>query len=628
MNQTGAVVSNDRIDLTRDFTITFNAFLGSSDAGGDGITFVLHNDRWGADAIGGGGGAKGAQGIANGLAISLDTYTNAGEPASDYTAIIDTDAAAAGAKLTNATPLSNLENSQWHNVTVSWNAGTQTLTYWVDGKQGGTITGDLAGQYFGGSDYVHFGFTGATGGAKNLQQVKVTNVNATYAPPDAPTHIDIPQIAGTARMNGNAGFDLDRHLFTLTPEGASKTGVVMSDATIDLHSDFDISFNFFLGSADGGSNGATFVLQSDPNGSSASGSGDVGLGASGIKNGLAIAFNAKIGAETTGLVDTDAGSSLKAVTPTVSLGNLEDGHWHQAQVRWDAETSTLQYWVDGKLGGTLSGDLATQYFGGSDQVHFGFTGATGTVGNIEQVRVTQLSANAGGLEYGTLSTCDCTPFIDTDEHSHITYVGSASINATNLITLTPSVQSTAGSAFSMAVIDLNSDFSLSFNFNAGNKDVAGGGLSFVLQNDILGGDALGGSGTALGAAGIANGLGIAFSMEQGADHTNVFDTDLGTTLGALSPQTTLGNLEDGNWHTSQVTWDASTQTLSYWIDGELGGTLTGDLAQLYFGGSDLVHFGFTGSTGGSANVQLVQVTGLDANLLCVECGIEESRPFP
>ena len=176
----------------------------------------------------------------------------------------------------------------------------------------------------------------------------------------------------------------------------------------------------------------------------------------------------------------------------------------------------------------------------------------------------------------------------------------------------------------MALIDLHSDFSLSFNFQAGNQDVAGGGLSFVLQNDILGGDALGGSGTALGAGGIGNGLGIALSMEQGADHTNFFDTDLGTSLGALSPQTTLGNLEDGNWHTSQVTWDASSQTLSYWIDDELGGMLTGDLAHLYFGDLDLVHFGFTGSNGESANVQLVQVTELDANLLCVECGTEET----
>ena len=77
-----------------------------------------------------------------------------------------------------------------------------------------------------------------------------------------------------------------------------------------------------------------------------------------------------------------------------------------------------------------------------------------------------------------------------------------------------------------------------------------------------------------------------------------------------------------NWHTAQVTWDASTQTLSYWIDGQLGGTLTGDLAQQYFGGSDLVHFGFTGSTGTSrsgGNVQQVHVTALDGSYLCAEC---------
>ena len=88
MNQTGAVMSNDRIDLTQDFTITFSAFLGSNDAGGDGIAFVLHNDPSGADAIGGGGGSKGAVGIANGLAISLDTYSNPGEPAADYHSLL------------------------------------------------------------------------------------------------------------------------------------------------------------------------------------------------------------------------------------------------------------------------------------------------------------------------------------------------------------------------------------------------------------------------------------------------------------------------------------------------------------------------------------------------------------
>ena len=622
-SKVGAVMSNDRIDLTKDFTIKFSAFLGSKDAGGSGIAFVLHNDPSGGDAFGGGANAQGANGIANGLAISLDTYKDLGDPIADHTDFFDTDASA-GSTLTTAKSLPQLENSQWHDVTVSWDADTRTLTYSIDGVVAGNMTGDLAMQYFSGSDYVHFGFTGATGSKtiSNLQQIKVTSVDATYAPADAHPSV-IAQLGGSAQMSVNAGFDSDRHIFNLTPAGASKSGAVMSDAEIDLHSDFDISFNFFMGSKDGGSSGMTFVLQADPDGSDAIGSAGAGLRVSGIENGLAIAFTAKKGAETTSFVDTDAGSTLKAVTSAVSLGNLENGQWHQAHVVWDADTGTLKYWVDGKLGGTLTGDLITKYFGGEHHVHFGFTGATASGGNVEQVRVTQIYANDGGLEYGRLVACDCKPFIDTDEHSHTTYSGSASIDATNLITLTPSVQSTAGSAFSMASIDINSDFDLSFAFYAGSNDVAGGGLSFVLQNDLLGGDALGGNGTALGAGGIRNGLGIAFSMENGADRTNFFDTDLGTSAGALSPQTTLGNLQDGNWHSAQVTWDADSQTLSYWVDGVLGGTLTGDLAQQYFGGSDLVHFGFTGSTGNAANEQLVQVTELDANLLCVECGTEE-----
>ena len=214
--KSGAVMSNDRIDLTHDFAITFDAFLGSDDAGADGIAFVLHNDPSGTDAIGGGGGSKGAQGIAKGLAISLDTYSNTGEPATDFTALFDTDAAA-GTTLTNPTLLSNLENSQWHNVTVSWIASTQTLTYWVDGQQGGTITGDLAAQYFGGSDYVHFGFTGATGGGKNLQQVKVTGITATYAPvPSPPPEPEIPpSVLPEMTQSGAASYAAASDIFYL-----------------------------------------------------------------------------------------------------------------------------------------------------------------------------------------------------------------------------------------------------------------------------------------------------------------------------------------------------------------------------------------------------------------------------
>ena len=224
-SKTGAVWSNDRIDLTQNFTLTFSAFLGSKDAGGSGIAFVLQNDPWGSDAFGSGANSQGAHGIANGLAISLDTFKDSGESESDHTNFFDTDAAPGNTSVQGDIPVEprKLEVAQCDGVL---GCRPQKLTYWVDGKLGGTITGDLAAQYFGGSDYVHFGFTGATGTgtASNLQQVKVTSVNATYAPADAPINIHISQVDGTAHTNGNAGFDVDRQVFTLTPDRRFEDG--------------------------------------------------------------------------------------------------------------------------------------------------------------------------------------------------------------------------------------------------------------------------------------------------------------------------------------------------------------------------------------------------------------------
>lgn len=627
-NKSGAVFSNDRIDLHQNFTISFNAYLGNKDSGGAGIAFVLQNDPSGSDAFGNGGTvSQGAGGISNGLAISLDTYKDKGETSSDHSSIFDTDATP-GSKLTSAKSLSNLENAKWHSVSISWDVDSQTLTYFIDGKKAGTLTGDLATQYFGGSDYVYYGITGATGSGKNsnLQQVKMTGVTVAYAPTDAPLKTSSPQMAGNVHTSGNAGYNADTDVFLLTPTGSSKTGAIISETKIDLHSNVDITFNFYLGSKDGGSQGATFVLQNDPSGANAIGSGGAGLGANGIKNGLAIQFDTNRGSDKTSFFDTDAGSTIRSLTPSVSVGNLENGHWHQAHVIWDVATQSLQYWVDGKFAGALTGDLATTYFGGSNLVNFGFTGATGSGGNLQEVHITHLDAVTGNgthNEYGVLTAADGKPFIDKGAFDLVTTTRSASFDATTGLVSLTSTKSQTGSAFSNAVLDVHSNFSISFNFFAGTKDSGGEGLAFVLQNDPLGGDALGGTGSALGAGGIVNGLGIEFDTRKStgdisADHTNFFDTDLGTNAGKLSPQIALANLEDGKWHNTLVSWDADTQTLSYWIDGNLGGTLTGDLAQQYFGGSNLVHFGFTGATSTAFNTQQVVVTEVNGDLLSPE----------
>jgi hypothetical protein len=53
------------------------------------------------------------------------------------------------------------------------------LSYSFDGKQAGTLQGDLASQYFAGSESAYFGFTAATGGLSNLQQVELNGLDAT-----------------------------------------------------------------------------------------------------------------------------------------------------------------------------------------------------------------------------------------------------------------------------------------------------------------------------------------------------------------------------------------------------------------------------------------------------------------
>jgi hypothetical protein len=176
----GAAQSTFEIHLDTDFVFEFAVYLGTDDAGADGITFVMHNDPAGAGAMGVMGGGLGALGIQNGVVIEFDTYDN-GAPidiASDHTAMWDSDSGATMndiTYLTGNTALGNIEDGNWHNVVVTWSAATQTLSYSFDGAAMGGASNLVSDGLFGGGDVVHFGWTGATGGAMNLQQVKLTS---------------------------------------------------------------------------------------------------------------------------------------------------------------------------------------------------------------------------------------------------------------------------------------------------------------------------------------------------------------------------------------------------------------------------------------------------------------------
>ncbi len=191
-NQTGTVMSTSRIDLSQAATFSFDVFLGANDGGADGLGFVLHNDPAGVNAIGATGGGLGLSGIVNGLAIEFDTYNNlgtSGDLAADHTSVFDTN----GTFRTAPVALPNIENGQWHSVTVSWDPATSTLSYSFDGAAAGSVTGDIANDYLGGSQFAYFGFAGATGGLNNQQKVRISDIDVAWedvAPNIAPVAAD------------------------------------------------------------------------------------------------------------------------------------------------------------------------------------------------------------------------------------------------------------------------------------------------------------------------------------------------------------------------------------------------------------------------------------------------------
>jgi len=167
--QNGSVWNQNRVYLDQDFDFKTKVFLGSNDAGADGIAFVLQNQSLSAGSSGGG---LGYAGITPSFAVEFDTYQNAGDPAQDHIALIAN--GNTGANHSTYTPVHEvqMEDGQWHTARFIWDASAKNFQVWYDGVRIHNATIDLKADIFNGRPYVYWGMTGATGGAKNLQQVE------------------------------------------------------------------------------------------------------------------------------------------------------------------------------------------------------------------------------------------------------------------------------------------------------------------------------------------------------------------------------------------------------------------------------------------------------------------------
>ena len=125
----------------------------------------------------------------------------------------------------------NVEDGQWHNVLVTWNATDQTLTYWFDGELAGTLNQDVVAKYLGGSQYAYLGFTAGTGGAHNLQEVHLNSLTATFYDAMGNDTDRASSLAGNDTIAGSLGKDIltgglgadtfDFNFKTETPTGAN-----------------------------------------------------------------------------------------------------------------------------------------------------------------------------------------------------------------------------------------------------------------------------------------------------------------------------------------------------------------------------------------------------------------------
>src|SRR5690606_31516566 len=157
--QSGSVWNINKISLLNSFEFNFNIFPGCSDSGADGLVFVLQpiSTRVGTDGEG-----MGYSNVSPSIGVAIDTYQNAeiGDPVYDHITIHrdgiinhreNKDLAGPVMALANN---ENIEDCNWHILTIVWDVNTLTLSASIDGVKRVEAEVDLVNEIFNGDPMV------------------------------------------------------------------------------------------------------------------------------------------------------------------------------------------------------------------------------------------------------------------------------------------------------------------------------------------------------------------------------------------------------------------------------------------------------------------------------------------
>ncbi|MCB1094100.1 MAG: hypothetical protein KDN22_00795 [Verrucomicrobiae bacterium] len=163
----GAVWTTSELDLSRNFTLKAEIYLGKNDTNGaDGLALVIQNT---SNSTMGTGEGLGYDTIAPSYAVEFDTFQNPhlNDPAADHVGARGN--GSAKHEPNDFKEVVNLEDGKWHPIEFTWNAAAKTFNLTLDSEM------VFEGKSFPKADGLtkgYFGFTATTGGYANQQSVR------------------------------------------------------------------------------------------------------------------------------------------------------------------------------------------------------------------------------------------------------------------------------------------------------------------------------------------------------------------------------------------------------------------------------------------------------------------------
>ena len=184
--QNGSVWSQTRINLSKDFKIYAKLNFGNVSSGADGMAFVI---QYLGSNLGSAGEGLGFGAISPSLGIEFDSYQNPYDPPYDHAALVKNGNSQhqsspsntlQGPQIPLKTNGATVKDDKYYPVAIIWNASTKTITCSFDGVQKINKVVDLTKDIFKDSQYVYWGFTGATGGLSNNHFVCIDSFTVYY----------------------------------------------------------------------------------------------------------------------------------------------------------------------------------------------------------------------------------------------------------------------------------------------------------------------------------------------------------------------------------------------------------------------------------------------------------------